>query len=134
MEECKEQIRKVEDQINKASQEISDLYSLEKTDKDRFESKSVQERIKYLTNKEEYLRKKEILLLETSSRTSAPTGNSITLPLSCPFLPSPFPPDFPQNNSLRRSLQLNYKIGGVEGLMRVCVSELFDNDVGIVLL
>ncbi len=111
MEECKEQILKVEDQIDKASQQIYELYSLEETDKDKFESKSVQDRLydlrkekedlrkekedlrkkeEDLRKEKEDLRKEKLLLLEISLRTSAPTGNSITLPLSCPFLPSPF--------------------------------------------
>ncbi len=79
IEDSKEDvIRKVEDQIIKASQAIDELYALEKTDKERFESKSMQDRIKHLTKREEDLRKEKLLLLEMSLRESssrAPPGN-----------------------------------------------------------
>ena len=90
------QIREVEDQIKKTSEEVGALYALEETDKARFESKSVQDKINYLMRKEEALRKKEedlrkkeLLLLEIS-RTLAPPGIYITLPQVLPLSSSTF--------------------------------------------
>ena len=99
------QLQEVEDKIKKASEGIDDLFALEKSDKARFDSTSVQDRIKHLTKREEDLRKEKLLLLEIS-RTPAPPGNSITLPQVLPLsfitLFSSLPPPLFLQNSLHQ--------------------------------